>query len=50
MPKSVKEAISLDKSNGNTLLWEEIFQDMKNVRIYFEIYESNVEDLPPGYQ
>ena len=23
---------------------------MKNVRIYFEIYEGNVEDLPPGYQ
>ena len=23
---------------------------MKNVRIDFELYEDNVEDIPPGYQ
>ena len=49
-PKSVKEAILTDKSNGNTLWWEAIVQEMKNVRIAFELYEGNVEDLTPGYQ
>ena len=42
IPKSVKEAITLDKSNGNTLWSEEIFDDMKNVKIAFELYEVNV--------
>ena len=50
IPNSVKEAIALDKSNVNTLWWEAIFQDMKNVIIAFELYEGNVEDLPPRYQ
>ena len=49
-PKSVNEAISLDKSNGNTLWWEAIFQEMKNVRIVFELYKVNVEDLHFIYQ
>ena len=50
IPESVKEVILLDKSNDNTLWWEEIFQEMKNVRIDFEPYEGNVEDLPTVYQ
>ena len=45
---SVKEAIALDKSNGNTLWWEKIVQYMKNMRISFELYGGNVEDLPTG--
>ena len=48
--KSVKEAISLEKSNGNTLWWKAISQDMKKGLIYVELYEGNVEDIPPGYQ
>ena len=45
--KSVNDTIQLDKSNGNTLWWEAIVQEMKNVRITFELYEGNMEDLPP---
>ena len=48
--KSFKDAISLKKSNSNTIWWEVIVQDMKNVRISFEIYEGTMEDIPPGYQ
>ena len=48
--KSVKEAIEIDKSNGNTLCREAIVQEMKNAMIAFEIYEGNVEDISPGYQ
>ena len=29
IPQSVKYEISLDKSNGNTLWWEAIVQEMK---------------------
>ena len=50
IPKSVKEAISLDKWNGSTLWWEAIVKEMENVRTYFELYEGNMEDFPPGYQ
>ena len=50
IPQSVKYEISLDKSNGNTLWWEAIVQEMKNVRIVFGLYEGNMEDLPTGYQ
>ena len=46
IPKSVKDAIEIYKSNVNTLWWEVIFQEMKNVMIYFEIYEVNVKELP----
>ena len=50
MPKTVKEAIELDTLNQNTLWWSAICQEMKNVRIAFEIFEGNKEDIPPGYQ
>ena len=50
MPNSIKEEISLDKSNRNTLWWEAIFKEIRNVSIAFKFYEDNVEDLPPGYQ
>ena len=45
--KSTKEEISLDKSNGNTIWGEEVFHEMKIVRIDSELYKGNVEDLPP---
>ena len=50
VPKSVEQAVQFDKENGNTLWWDEIFQEMKNVRIAFEIFEGEVKDIPIGYQ
>ena len=50
VPNTFKEAIEINKVNGNTLRWEEIFQKTNNVRIYFYIYKSNLEELPPWYQ
>ena len=50
IPHTVKEAIDIDKENGDTLWWDAILQEMKNVRPSFEAYEVNKEDLPPGYQ
>lgn len=49
IPKSVKEAIELDNENGNTLWWDALMKEMKNVRPAFEVYEGRIEDLV-GYQ
>jgi len=49
IPKTVKEALAIDKENQNTLWWDAICQEMKNVRIAFEEFEGEVKDLPPGY-
>ena len=50
IPHTVKEAIEIDKENGDTLWWDAILQEMKNLRPEFEAYEGNKEDPPQGYQ
>ena len=46
IPKSVKEAIKLDCKNGNTLWWDAICKEMKNVRIAFEEFEGSKDQIP----
>ena len=48
IPKSVKEALLIDKENGNTLWWDAICEEMKNVRIAFEEFEGT--GGPAGYK
>lgn len=50
IPKSVKEARKLDSDNGNTLWWDAIMLEMKNVRIAFEEFDGEERDIPPGFQ
>ena len=50
IPKSVKEAKELDAQNGNTLWWDAICKEMKNVKIAFELFDGDIEDLPPNFQ
>ena len=50
VPKSVEQAAQFDKENGNNLWWDAICQEMKNVRIAFEVFEGKVKDIPIGYQ
>jgi hypothetical protein len=50
IPKSVAEALEIDKANGNTLWWDAIAQEMKNVRPAFEKWEAGEKDLPVGFQ
>jgi hypothetical protein len=50
IPKSVKEAKKFDEENGNTLWWDAICKEMKNVRPAFEVWKKDVSELPPGYQ
>ena len=39
IPKSIKEAIEIDKQNGNTLWQDAIAEEMAKVRVAFELYE-----------
>ena len=50
IPKSVIQARQIDAKCGNTLWWDEICKEMKNVRPAFEVFEGGIEELPTGYQ
>ena len=49
VPKTVKEALEIDAENGNTLWWESIMLEMKNVRPAFRQYTGDIKDLV-GFQ
>ena len=40
LPKNVKEALQLDKENGNTLWADAIATEMKNVKVAFKILDD----------
>ena len=46
----MKELTTRDQENSNGIWWKEIVQVMKMLRIDFELYKGNTEDLPHGYQ
>jgi hypothetical protein len=50
MPKSVEKAKRFDEDNGDTLWWDAICKEMKNVRPAFEAWEKPTSELPPGCQ
>ena len=50
IPKFVEEAKKVDNQNGNTLWWDAICKEMRNVRPTFEVFEGNNDQLPVGYQ
>jgi len=41
--------LAIDKVNGDTLWWDAICKEMKNVRVAFEEYDGNISDLV-GYK
>ena len=45
VPRSIKEAIEIDKENGNTLWMDAIKLEMKNVRVAFEEYDGDPSTL-----
>ena len=50
IPNPVEEAKRLDQENGDSQWWEAICNEMRNVRPAFEVWEKDVEHIPPGYQ
>ncbi len=49
MPKTVKEALDLDKKNGNTLWADAIAKEMKDDCVAFKILPDG-QSAPIGYQ
>ena len=49
LPKTVQEALAIDKKLGNTFCADGIAKEMKNVRIAFKILLDN-QSVPIGYQ
>ena len=49
VPQVLKKR-KLDKENGDTLWWDSICLEMKNIRVAFEEYDDDPSELPPGYQ
>ena len=45
IPKTMAEALRYDRENGNTLWYDAIKKEMKNVRIAFEKYGGDIKDL-----
>ena len=50
MPNTVKEAIIIDKENGDTLWWDAIMKKMKKMRPALKVFQKHKEDIPIGYQ
>ena len=50
IPKSVLQAQQINAKSGNTLWWDAICKEMKNVRPAFEAFEGGVEQLPSGFE
>ncbi len=48
-PKTVEDALELDKRNGNTMWADAIAKEMKNVQVAFNPLQDGVQ-LPTGYQ
>ena len=46
IPKFVDEVKKVDNQNGNTLWWDAICKEMRNVRPAFEVFESTKDQLP----
>ena len=49
IPHDVTEALALDKQNNNTLWYDAIQKEMRNVTVAFEILEKG-QPPPPGHQ
>ena len=49
IPKSVQEALEIDKENGDDRWAKSIQKEMNNVRIAFHILDDETK-VPPGYQ
>jgi hypothetical protein len=49
VPKTIKEALELDKTNGNTFWADANAKEMKDVRVAFKILLDG-QSVPIGYQ
>ena len=50
IPKSVLQVRQINAKCGNTLWWDAMCKEMKNVRPAFEVFEGDDHQLPSGFQ
>ena len=50
IPKSVEEVKKIDEQNGDTLWWDAICKEMRNVCPTSELFEGKAENIPKDYQ
>jgi hypothetical protein len=50
IPKTALEAMQFDLENGNTLWWDAICKEMRNVRPAFEVWDKPIGEIPIGYK
>jgi hypothetical protein len=50
IPKIIEEAKRFNAENGDALWWDTACKEMKNVRPAFEVWETEILELPPGCQ
>lgn len=50
IPKTVSEAIKIDKENNNTYWRDAITQEMKNIRQGFRVWDDDTAKIPKNYQ
>ena len=50
IPKTVEEALAIDREEGHTLWWDAICMEMRKVRPACEKWEEGEAKIPPGYQ
>ena len=48
VPRSLKEALTFDQENGNTLWVDSIEKELKNVRVAFDLLEEGQNPPPQG--
>ena len=50
IPNSAQETKEFERDNGNTIGWDAICKEMKNIRPAFEVSDKDISEFPPGYQ
>jgi hypothetical protein len=50
IPKTVAQAQQINKENGDTLWWDAILMEMRNIHPAFKKWEKTESDLPVVYQ
>ena len=48
IPKTVDEALTIDRDNNNTYWYQAIQKEMKNVRVAFDIWDGTIDEAKSG--
>ncbi len=50
IPKTALETKQFDLEDGNTLWWDALRKEMRNIRPAFEVWDKSIGEIPIGYQ